>query len=68
MRKLQAFGAMNGHQLHGVARLVDFERDGAAGLLEVVEIFEEFRQRASFAFWLPVFDKLGKLVDILAVL
>ena len=67
MRELEAFGAVNGHELDGVAGGFIVEAYLAqAGLFEVVEIFEKFGERARFAFGLPGFEKFDELRDVAA--
>ena len=65
MRELEAFGAVHGHELHGVAGSFVVEADRAeAGLFEIVEIFEEFGERARFALGFPGFEKFDELRDV----
>src|SRR5229473_4152296 len=59
---------MNGHQLHGVARRILFQRNGAAGLVEILEIFDELRQAARLALRFPGLDKFGEAFHVGAVL
>ena len=62
MRELEAFGAVDGHELDGVAGSFVVEADVAeAGLFEIVEVFEEFGKRARFALGLPRFEKFDEL-------
>src|SRR6202034_1006214 len=65
--ELEAFGAVDGHELDGVAGSFVIEADLAqAGLFEVVEIFEKFGEGARFALGLPRFEELDELGDIAA--
>ena len=65
VRELKPFGAVDGHELDGVAGSFVVEADLAqAGLFEVVEVFEKFVERARFAFRLPRFEKFGELADV----
>ena len=59
---------MDGHQLDGVPRRVIFQAEDAAGLFEVFEILQKFRQTSGFAFGLPILYELAELIDIFAIL
>ena len=59
---------MNGHQLNGVARSILFQRNGAAGLVEVFQVFDKLRQATCFTLRFPSLDKLGEAFHVDAVL
>jgi len=48
------------NQAHGIARSIVFQADGAARLLEKVQILDEFRQLAGVALVFPLLDKFGE--------
>jgi len=67
VRELEAFGAVDGHELDGVAGGFVVEADGAeAGLFEVVEVFEELGEGFSVALGLPGFEEFDELGDVAA--
>ena len=67
MRELEAFGAVDSHELHCVAGSFIVEANLAqAGLFEIVEVFEKFGQRAGFALGLPGFQEFDELRDVTA--
>src|SRR5580692_4794651 len=68
LRKFEAFGSVNGHQLDGVARKILFETDRSARLRIVAEVFDKFGEAARLAFGLPFLDKFGEAPDVFAVL
>ena len=67
VRELETFGAVDGHELNGVAGSFIVEADGAeAGLFEIVEVFEEFGEGFSVALGLPGFEEFDELGDVTA--
>jgi len=67
VRELEAFGAVNGHELDGIAGGFVVETNLAeAGLFEIVEVFEEFGEGFCFAFGLPRFEEFDELCDVAA--
>ncbi len=68
LRKLESLGAMHGHQLHSVVRLVIFQADRAARLLVIVEVLHEFREAARIALRLPLLGEFCQARHVLAVL
>ena len=66
--EFQAFRAVDGHELHGVARRLVFQADAAVSLLEVFKVLQKLGQAALFGLGFPILHKLRQLVDVLAVL
>ena len=61
--EFQPLRRMHGHQLDRVARIL-LQIDLPAGLHEVIEIFDKFRQARSFALGLPFANKLRQPPDV----